>query len=166
MDNPPCVLICWCVSYWKRSTSIRCNLWCISCWNIQGNKISAMGNLCLKLCVYLFLAGRTWCISSWIATFLELPIETYLLWSICVSFVVDLLGIKEGPDRSEGLCCLFGEIFAWNPKCFRQATKTRKYPKWGGTEWHDHEFLYPNLIRRTYDIHLTTKQTYCTPLQL
>ena len=71
MENPPCVFICWYISYCKRRTSIStldvtCDVF--FCWNSQGSKISVVGKFCLKLCVYLFLAGRKWCISSWIAT--------------------------------------------------------------------------------------------------
>ena len=98
--------------------------------------------------------------------FLNCPLKPTCFGQSACLLLLTFLGLKKALIEVKASVVCFGEIFAWNPKCFRQATKTRKYPKWGGTEWHDHEFLYPNLIRRTYDIHLTTKQTYCTPLQL
>ena len=163
MENRPCVLICWYISYCKRRTSIAtldvtCDIFPVE--TLKATKFQQW-EIFVSSCVSIFsLPEEHDAFKVELLQILELPIKTYLLWSICVSFIVHLFGIQEGPDRSEGLCLLFGQTFACNPKCFRQATKTLVYPKWGGTEWHDHECLYANLIRRTYDIRLTTKQTY------
>ena len=43
--------------------------------------------------------------------FLNCPLKPTCFGSICVSFVVHLLGIKEGPGRSECLCFCWGKSF-------------------------------------------------------
>lgn len=79
---------------------------------------------------------------------------------------ITFLGLKKALTEVNASRFCLGKAFHAILKCFQQATKKRKYPKWGGTEWHDHEFLYANLIRRTYTLQQNKHTVHCTPLQL